>query len=208
MIHKLKFLLLAILAQSIAGDLDAQKDKDVKGLQLTTGVGFNKFQGPLGKTFRSTVAFNSGFEKSFRNNWYGQLEVNFNSLKYDQQKKDSNSDYLFQNTNSSLFMAGLNFGKDFHWGNTGWFNSVYTGTGYINIGEPRISLDLINNIITQSVVRRAGILGKGGTRIGYTTKSKFLQTIYIDGSYWISTLKTNDKAVRSISVFLGIRMAM
>jgi hypothetical protein len=208
MIHKLKFFLLAMLAQSIAGNLFAQKDKQVNGLQLTTGVGVNKFQGPLGKTFRSTVAFNSGFEKSFRNNWYGQLEVNFNSLKYDQQQKDSNSDYLFQNTNSSLFMAGLNVGKDFRWGNTGWFNSVYTGTGYINIGEPRISLDQVNNIITQSVVRRAGILGKGGTRIGYTTKSKLLQTIYIDGSYWISTLKTNDKVVRSISVFLGIRMAM
>lgn len=206
--YKFKIFLFALLAQSMAGNLVAQKDKEIKGLHLTTGVGVNKFQGPLGKTFRSTVAFNSGFEKIFRNNWYGQLEVNFNSLKYDQQKKDANSDYLFQNTNSSLFMAGLNFGRDFHWGNTGWFNSVYTGTGYINIGEPRISLDLINNIITQSVVRRAGILGKGGTRIGYTTKSKLLQTIYIDGSYWISTLKTNDRAVRSISVFLGIRMAM
>lgn len=208
MTQKRKMIPPAILFLIMSGSLFAQKSKEQSGIQLNTGAGINKIQGPLGKTFRSTVAFNSGFEKSIRNNWYGQLEVNFNSLKYDQQKKDSNSDYLFQNTNSSLFMAGLNIGKDFHWGNTGWFNSIYTGTGYINIGEPRISLDLINNIITQSVVRRAGILGKGGTRIGYTTKSKLLQTIYIDGSYWISTLKTNDKAVRSISVFLGIRMAM
>lgn len=208
MIQKGKWIPFAILTILSSNGLIAQKDKEKNGLQLTTGVGVNIIQGIPGETFRSTVAFNSGFEKNFRKNWYAQLEVSFNSLKYDQQKKDNNSDYLFQNTNSSLFMASINVGKDFHWGNSSWFNSIYTGIGYINIGEPRISLDPINNIISQSVVREAGLLGKGGGRIGFTTKSKLLQTIYLDGSYWISSLKTNDKTLKSISIFLGIRMAM
>src|SRR5687767_5693046 len=83
-------------------------------LHLTTGIGVNNIQGKLKNTFRSTVAFNSGFEKSFSKHWYGQIEVSFNTLKYDQQVKDDNSPYLFQNTTSSFFMIGTNWGYDFN----------------------------------------------------------------------------------------------
>jgi hypothetical protein len=117
----------------------AQNDKENK-LHLTTGVGVNIIQGELGNTFRSTVAFNSGVEKTFPHHWFGQAEVNFNTLRYDQQVKDENSQYLFQNTNSSLLMLGINGGKDFPFGKSPWFGSAYIGTGYINIGEPRISV--------------------------------------------------------------------
>lgn len=184
------------------------QEKITNKIHLTTGVGINKIQGDLGQVFRSTVAFNSGFERSFSKNWFGQLEVNFNSLKYDQKLKDDRSSFLFQNTNSSLFMLSVNGGKDFILGDAGWFSSIYGGTGYINIGEPRLSVDEVNNIVTQTAVRKGGILGKVGGRFGFNTKSKLLQTLYLDGSYWISSLRTQGNMVRSISVFLGMRMMM
>jgi hypothetical protein len=199
---------LAMVAVFALSELQAQTEEKNSGLHLTTGVGINKIQGSLGKTFRSTIAFNSGFEKSLGKNWFAQLEANFNTLKYDQQQKDINSEYLFQNTNSSLFMLTINGGRDFHFGESKWFASPYLGSGYINIGEPRIKVDDINNVITQSVVRRAGVLGKAGGRIGFNTRTKILQVIYIDGSYWTSSLKTAGSRVNSISVFIGMRMTM
>jgi hypothetical protein len=199
---------LFAFALMISSIVYSQNNEKADGLHLTTGVGFNKIQGKLGNTFRSTVAFNSGFEKSFKNNWYGQLEANFNTLKYDQRELDGNSDYLFQNTNSSLFMIGVNFGKDFHFGETKWFASPYVGAGYLNIGEPRLQVHEPTGIVTQEVVRQAGAFGKAGGRIGYSTRSKLLQTIYLDGSYWSSSLKTSGQTFRSISVFIGLRMTM
>lgn len=184
------------------------QENGTKIIHMTTGVGINKIQGRLGKVFRSTVAFNSGFEKQFPKHWFAQFEVNFNSLKYDQQLKDNNSNFLFQNTNSSLFMVGLNGGKDFPFSNSKWFTSIYLGGGYVNIGEPRITIDDLNNIVNQSIVRKAGILGKAGSRIGINTGSKLFQTLYLDGSYLVSSLKTQGNSLNSISVFAGIRMAM
>jgi hypothetical protein len=199
------FTLIAVFALSGLQAQTAEKNSD---LHLTTGVGINRIQGQLGKTFRSTVAFNSGFEKSLGKNWFAQLEANFNTLKYDQQQKDVNSEYLFQNTNSSLFMLTVNGGRDFQFGKSKWFASPYLGSGYINIGEPRVKVDDVNSVIIQSVVRRAGILGKAGGRIGFDTRTKILQVIYIDGSYWTSSLKTAGDRVSSISVFIGMRMSM
>lgn len=188
--------------------ITAQEANNNTGVHLTTGIGINKIQGELGNTFRSTVAFNSGFEKGFGHNWFGQLEVNFNTLKYDQRFRDENSEYLFQNTNSSLFMVGVNVGKDFHFGTSRWFASPYLGSGYINIGEPRLDLHAPTGIIKQEVIRKSGVIGKTGGRIGFNTKTKLLQTLYLDGSYWTSSLKVNDLSLRSISVFIGIRMTM
>jgi hypothetical protein len=205
MSFRLATLLVAI---TITSAVNAQVESKHNGIHLTTGVGINKIQGKPGNTFRSTVAFNSGFEKSFTNNWFAQLEANFNTLKYDQQEKDMNSDYLFQNTNSSLFMIGVNFGRDFPFGKSPWFVSPYVGSGYINIGEPRLSVHEPTGIITQDVVRKSGILGKAGGRVGFNTHTKLLQTIYLDGSYWTSSLKTSGNTFRSISVFIGLRMTM
>lgn len=183
----------------------AQQDQR---LHLTTGIGINEVLGELGKTFRSTIAFNSGFERSFKKNWYGQLELNFNSLKYDQQEKDENSPYLFQNTNSSLFMIGVNWGKDFTFNKSPWFMSAYVGSGYLNLGKPRVNLDDVNNIVAQSVVRKSGIIGRAGGRLGINTQSSLFQTIYFDGSYLTSSIRADGSIFRSLSVFLGMRMAM
>ena len=183
----------------------AQHDNN---LHLTTGVGINEVLGDLGKTFRSTIAFNSGFERSFGKNWYGQLEFNFNSLRYDQKVKDENSPYLFQNTNSSLFMIGVNWGRDFKFNSSPWFTSAYVGSGYLNLGKPRVNLDEANNIVTQSVVRKGGIIGRAGGRVGIKTNSALLQTLYLDGSYLTSSLKADGSVFKSLSIFIGMKMAM
>lgn len=202
-----KFTLAILFTITLSIAKSYAQNKLIDGVHLTTGAGVNKILGKLGNTFRSTIAFNSGFEKQLNKNWYLQAEANFNTLKYDQQQKDDNSTFLFRNTNSSLFMLGLNGGKDFLFADH-WFVSLYGGTGYINIGEPRVSIDEINDIVTQSVKRRSGILGKGGSRLGINTQSKIFHTLYIDASYWTSTLRTQGKTLNSVAIFAGMRMAM
>ncbi|GEM_PF-796342 len=185
--------------------ISAQEDKS---LHLTTGIGINSIQGSLSNTFRSSIAFNSGFEKSFSKHWYGQAEVAFNSLKYDQQVKDDNSPYLFQNTSSSFFQVGVNWGYNFYFGKSPLFASLYGGSGFLSLGKPRITVDDQNQVVTQSIIRGNGAFGKAGGRIAANTKSSLLHTIYLDGSWLTSTVKTEGSTFRNVAVFLGIRMAM
>ncbi|MBL7737920.1 MAG: hypothetical protein JNK14_01790 [Chitinophagaceae bacterium] len=181
--------------------------QDSSRIHFTTGVGVNKIKGSLSNTFRSTIAFNSALEVALGKNWFAQAELNFNTLKYDQQKKADNSSYLFRNTNSSLLLIGLNGGRDFSFANS-WFISAYTGGGFVSVGEPRISVDEDNRVVTQTIAARTGFFGKGGTRVGYKTRSKIFQTLYIDGSYWTSTVKTQGNTLRGLSLFAGMRMSM
>ena len=203
MIKRIK--LLVVVALLIFKNTDAQ---DGKKIAFTTGIGVNKIQGVLRHTFRSTVAFNSALEITFRKKWYAQAELNFNSLKYDQQKKADNSSYLFQNTNSSLLLLGLNGGRDFKSENSNWFASLYGGSGFVSAGEPRISINEDKKIVTQTAAARTGIFGKGGGRVGFMTKSKIFQTLYIDGGYWLSSVKTQGGSLKGISLFAGIRMSV
>jgi hypothetical protein len=205
---KMKFKLNTVFffaAFIIYNTINAQEDNI---LHLTTGIGINSIQGRLNKTFKSSVAFNSGFEKSFTKHWYGQVELNFNSLKYDQQVKDPSSPYLFQNTSSSFFQVSINWGYNFYFPKTPLFTSVYTGAGFISLGKPRINVDEQTDIATQSIIRGNGIFGKAGGRIGVNTKSKVFHTLYIDGSWLTSTVKTEGSRFRNIAAFIGTRMAM
>lgn len=201
---KMKIIITVVVCMVVAGSYA----QDSSRIYFTTGIGVNKIKGSLHHAFRSTVAFNSALELDLRKNWYAQLELNFNTLKYNQQKKDDNSSYLFRNTNSSLLLIGLNGGRDFKFNNTGWFTSVYAGSGYVSVGEPRISIDDDNKIVTQTAVSRTGVFGKMGTRVGYKTKSKIFQTLYVDGAYWTSTVETQGGTLRGLSAFVGMRMAM
>jgi hypothetical protein len=181
--------------------------QDSSKVFFTTGAGIIKSPGSLSHVFHPSIAFNSGIEIVNKRNWFVQGTVDFNTLKYNQQIKEDGSPYLFQNTNSSLVMLAVNGGKNFHFGHNKWFASVYTGGGYLNIGEPRL-IDDTENTIRQEVSRKGGVFGKAGTRIGYKTKIKFLQTIYFDGSYWKSPLTVQGSKLSGISVFIGARMSM
>jgi hypothetical protein len=206
MIKKFQIKTLLFFVSLIAlKTVNAQEDKNI---HLTTGIGINSIQGSLSNTFRSSIAFNSGFEKSFSKHWYGQAEVAFNSLKYDQQVKDENSPYLFQNTSSSFFQVGVNWGYNFYFGKSPLFASLYGGSGFLSLGKPRITVDDQNQVVTQSIIRGNGAFGKAGGRIAASTKSSLLHTIYLDGSWLTSTVKTEGSTFRNVAVFLGIRMAM
>lgn len=104
-------------------------------------------------------------------------------------------------------MVAVNGGKNFPFSNHRWFASGYLGGGYLNIGEPRL-INVTENTIRQEVSRKGGVFGKAGTRIGYKTNIKFLQTIYFDGAFWASPLKAQGSKLNGFSFFLGARMSM
>lgn len=174
---------------------------------FTTGAGIIKSPGSLSSVLHPSIAFNSGIELVNKKDWFIQGTLDFNTLKYNQRIKEDGSPYLFQNTSSSLVMVALNGGKNFHFGHNKWFASVYTGGGYLNIGEPRL-IDHLENTIRQEISRSGCVFGKAGTRIGYKTKIKFLQTIYFDGAYWASPLKVQGSQLKGLSLFVGARMSM
>jgi len=181
--------------------------QDSSRVFFTTGAGLIKSPGSLSHVFHPSVAFNSGIEIVNKKNWFAQGTVDFNTLKYNQRIKEDGSPYLFKNTNSSLVMLAVNGGKNFHFGHNKWIASLYTGGGYLNIGEPRL-VDDAENTIRQEISRKGRVFGKAGTRIGYRTKIKFLQTIYFDGSYWTSPLTVQGSKLNGVSLFIGARMSM
>ena len=186
------------------GELTAQENSKVF---VTTGAGIIKSPGALHKVFKPSIAFNSGIELVNKTNWFLQGSLDFHTLKYNQQFKEDGSPYLFVNTTSSLVQVAISGGKNFHFGHSKWFASLYSGGGYLNVGEPRL-VDHSENTIKQKVSRKTSAFGKAGTRIGYKTKSKLLQTIYFDGAYWVSPLHIQGSGLKGISLFLGARMAM
>ena len=206
MIKKLKLLKLCIVfAALIIGKTTIAQDSS--RIFFTTGAGIIKSPGSLSKVFHPSIAFNSGIEIVNKKNWFAQGTLDFNTLKYNQQIKEAGSPYLFQNTSSSLFMAALVGGKNFHFGHNKWFASLYSGGGYLNIGEPRL-VNHTENTIRQEISRKGNVFAKAGTRFGYKTKIKFLQTIYFDGSYWKSSLAVQGSKLSGVSLFLGARMSM
>jgi hypothetical protein len=200
---KIKTIIIAfVVTLSINQSLVAQENGK---LFFTTAFGLINAQGKFANAFKSTLAFNSGVEMSLKKNWFGQLVFDFNALKYDQQIRDANSPFLFQNTNSSLLLLGVNGGKNIYFKNHKWFTSVYAGGGYLNIGEPRVTVNNVTNIAKQDVARESNVFARSGVRLAYTTKSKFFQTLYLDGSYWASPAKVQGGNVNGFSFYIGTR---
>lgn len=195
-------LIVLLLAISLTSFLQAQESGK---LFFTTAFGVVNTQGEFSKAFKSTLAFNSGVEMSLKKNWFGQLVFDFNALKYDQQVRDANSPYLFQNTNSSLLLLGLNGGKNIFFKNHNWFTSFYAGGGYLNIGEPRVTVNAITGIARQDVARASNVFARTGMRLAFTTRSTFFQTLYLDGSYWASPARVQGGNVKGFSFYIGTR---
>ncbi|QNK64764.1 hypothetical protein H7F33_09915 [Pedobacter sp. PAMC26386] len=184
------------------------KAQDTAKISITTSVGLVHITGKLGNTFKSAVAFNTGLELQLKHNWFIQGEISFNTLGYHQQVRDAGSTYLFTNANSSLLQVGGIGGKDFTIQKDKWFIGLYLGAGYLNIGEPRITVDVANNTARQDVVRMSNIYGKGGSRISYKTKSPFFQTVYLDASYFASPVKLQGEHLNGISLFIGTKFSL
>lgn len=199
--NKTAILVIAVL---ISATCAAQKNKFL----FTTGIGLIKSPGGLSNTLHPSVAFNSGLEYTGRSNWFGQLTLDFNSLKYDQRKLDEHSPYLFQRTSISLIQGALSGGYNFYLGKKSkWLLSPYAGGGYLNIGEPRLVME-DDLVFRQQVSRKGGIFYKAGSRIGYKTRIKFLQTLYLDAAWWQSPVKIQGSFLQGVSLFIGTRMSM
>ena len=183
------------------------KAQDTTRLFIFSGVGIINGLGTFGKSVKPSLGFNSGLELKLIGHVFAQLSIDFNALKYNQQNIDANSSYLFQNTNSTLLVLGGNIGYNFNKPNTKWSAFTYLGSGYLNIGEPRVTLEKGNTIV-QSVVNQSNIFGRGGVRIGYKTKSSFFQTLYLDTTYWASAAKVQGGNVKGISILIGTRLTM
>lgn len=196
-----KIILIAIVALSVNQTFAQQDSK----LFFTTGVGVIKVRHTLRDVLKPAIGFNSGLELSNRQNWFLQGTVDFNTLKYDQKLKDENSPYLFKNTSSSLLMLGVNAGKNFKLSDNS-FLSTYIGGGYLNIGEPRVTIQ--NSVITQNIIRQGNIFGRSGMRYGFKSPIQFLQTLYLDANWWTAPIKVQGMQLNGFSFFITSRMAM
>lgn len=194
-------LVLLLIYSSQATAQDSSK------LFLTTGVGIINGIGNFGKAVSPSVAFNSGVEYKISSRWYLQAQLDFNTLQYSQQIRATSNQYLFKQTSSSLLQLGIQAGYNLPLGKK-IFISPYVGAGYLNVGEPRIVIDNINLLAIQSVERQSGIFGRTGTRLAYRTKSKLLQTIYVDGSYWYAPIDVQNGKVQGTSVYVGTRFGI
>jgi hypothetical protein len=195
-------LFIAIVCFSISS-----KAQDTTKLFFTTSVGLLKPVSTFSNAYKKSLALNSGVEYKFSKYYFAQLVLDFNAIKYSQQLKDGNSSYLFQNTSSSVLLVGVNVGRNFPIIPSGnLFISPYVGIGYANIGEPRLLVDNNNGIINQEVTRMQGVFERGGARLAFKTKSRVIQTIYIDASYWTSNIRVQQSNPKAFSFLVGTRV--
>lgn len=196
--------LLLVLA-FLLGSTSFIKAQDTSHYFFTTAVGLFTPVSDFSKAYENSLAFNSGFEYQFSKHYFAQFVLDFNAVKYNQQVKDINSAYLFQHTNSSIFLAGLNLGRNISVSKSGkLFASPYVGFGYANVGEPRLSLKN-SSVIEQVVTRMTGIYTKQGVRLGYSTSSKILQTLYIDVAYLSAYIHVQNSSPKAFSFLVGTR---
>ncbi len=183
------------------------KAQDTSKIFFTTAVGLLNPVSSFANAYKNSLALNSGIEYKFSKHYFAQFVLDFNAVKYSQQVKDASSAYLFQRTSSSVFLAGINIGRNIALSNSRrLFVSPYFGAGYANIGEPRLMVDNVNGIINQQVTRMQGIFGRAGSRLAYSTTSKILQTIYVDASYWSANIKVQDSRPKAFSFLIGTRI--
>jgi hypothetical protein len=186
----------------------SQDSQAKQRLHFSSSFGVNKIQGPLNRTFRHSLAVHSGLEKRIGKRLIAAIDVGFNTIQYDQQKIDQHSGYLFKNTRSSFIVAGLNGGIRLGCNSSRFQFTPYLGAGYLNTGEPRLQVDTDQQTVRQRIIRHSGFFGRAGTRCSYWTGSSVLQFLFIDCSYWSSTVQIGGHRIRSVSVFTGMRMKM
>ena len=73
------------------------KAQDSSKIYFTTSVGLVSPVAGFAESYKASLALNSGIEYKINRSLYAQFVLDFNAVKYDQQLKDINSAYLFQN---------------------------------------------------------------------------------------------------------------
>jgi hypothetical protein len=196
-------LLLPLLLLSFTALVKAQ---DTSKIFFTTSAGLLNPVSSFSNAYKNSLALNSGIEYKFSKYYFAQFVLDFNAVKYNQQVKDVSSAFLFRETNSAVFLAGFNVGRNFPLTPSGkLFASVYAGIGYANVGEPRLVVDNVHGIIKQQVTRMQGVFERAGARLAYNTKSKVLQTLYIDMYYWSAGIRVQNSRPKAFSFLIGTR---
>ncbi len=181
--------------------------------QDSTRFFFNSSAGilnPLGqfaKSYSVSPSVGSGFEYYVRSKYFITGDLGINAVKYSQQIRDPKSNFLFKNTNSSVFMLGVNMGRKVTLSRK-VFLQPYLGLGYANIGEPRLLVDNTTQIINQEVVRMQGLITKVGNKLAIRTKSKMLQTVFLDVSYWRGYFTIQESTPKGINVSFGTKVGI
>ncbi len=205
-IHKMKSRINIALLTTICFIVINAKAQDSSKLFFTTSVGVLSPLSNFSNSYKTSLALNSGIEYKFSKNYFLQFVLDFNAVNYSQQVKDNSSNYLFQNTSSSVFLVGFNMGRNISINKSGTlFFSPYIGLGYANIGEPRLYVNNATNIINQEVTRMNGLFTRGGLRLAFKTTSKILQTVYIDASYWTANITVQASKPQALSILVGTR---
>jgi hypothetical protein len=200
---RIKLILLAMFISIFSSKGQENKGK----ISITSSVGLLIPKSDFAKSYSTSLAFNSGIEYLFKKNFYLQGVIDFNTVKYSQQVRETNSNFLFQNTNSSVLLLGFNMGNNIALiPSKQVLVAPYIGAGYINVGEPRLTIDNQNGIITQNVRRMQGIYTKAGLRLLVDTHSKFLQIIYLDFSGWKSPIKVQESNPQAWSLLGGTKI--
>jgi Autotransporter beta-domain len=200
--NRLRLLLLAV----IVGFVLPVQAQDSSRLYFTTAAGIIIPVSSFGNAYRNSLGLNSGIEYRLGKHYFAQFAIDFNAIRYNQQVKDAGSPYLFQNTSSSVFLAGIHIGRNIPLSKSGrLFTSPYLGMGYANIGEPRLTVNNTTGIIKQEVARSKGLFGRQGLRLGFTTKSRILQTLYVDASWWAANVRVQGSRPRAASLLVGTR---
>jgi hypothetical protein len=206
MLFIIKKILLILLFASMNSFCNAQ---DSSKIFFSSSIGMFFPISDFSKSYKNSLALNSGIEYKLNKFYFAQFVLDFNAIKYNQQIRDVNSDYLFQKTNSSVLLAGINLGGNIYLNKkAAIYLSPYLGVGYANIGEPRLKLDITNKIIEQTVIRMQGLFTRQGIRFSIKTKLKALQTLYIDGSYWSSKINVQNSNPKALAVIVGTKMSL
>lgn len=199
-----RLVIIALLGFFCTSGVIAQ---DSSRIFFTSSVGLLVPASNFSNAYQRSLALNSGIEYKFKKDYFVQFILDFNAVKYNQQIKDRNSNFLFQNTNSSVLLVGVNLGKNISLTPSKKFSaSPYLGIGYANIGEPRLTVDNNKGIVLQNVTRMQGIYARGGVRIMYRTKSKMLQTVFVDPSFWRSNVSVQESTAQAFSFLVGTRI--
>ncbi len=181
--------------------------QDSTRLFFNSSIGLLNPLGQFAKSYSISPAVGSGFEYYVNSKYFLTGDLGINAVKYSQQIRDPKSNFLFKNTNSTVFTLGINMGRKIILGPK-VFLQPYLGLGYANIGEPRLQVDNTTQIINQEVVRMQGIISKVGNKLALKTKSKMYQTLFLDVSYWRGYFRIQESTPKGINVSVGTKVVI
>ncbi len=199
---KAKCMILVFIVLSIK--IYAQ---DSTRVHFSSSIGIFMPLSTFSKSYERSLSLGSGLEYLINKKCFLLGEVAFNAVKYNQQFRDKNSNFLFQNTNSSVISVGLNISRIVKFKPASAFSlSPYVGLGYVNIGEPRLMVDIASQIAKQEVTRMQGVFTKVGTRIELKTNIIAIKNVFLNISYWNTNLQIQESKPKVLSLVLGTKV--